>query len=482
MQEFIETTSLVDNKGDSLGLRELFANNATPLRRLMQTSLGMTYSGERDVYNALGWPQSPDYKTYHGIYSRAHVARRVVEAPVSATWKDKPKIEEVDSDAEETAFEQKWMELSNDKKLKMWWKIKRGDIVSGIGQYGAIFLGFDDGIPLHLPVSPSPNRKLLYMTPLSEEHAQIQKLSSDPTNARFSLPELYNLTFSTASTGSSSSSGGAADSSTTRFVHWTRVLHIGEGFLENDIYGTPRLENVLNLFLGLDLIIGGASEGYWRMGFPGMHFNVDPEYGISEPAKQSLQTQTEAFVHGLQKYIRTTGIEIKTLQGTLSDPSKAFDILMSLIAGAKGYPKRILLGNEAGELASSQDMTLWGELIRERRGDVAEDVILDQFIQRLIDAGTLPKPRTTWTYLWPDLHTPSAMDKAEVLAKNTEAFVKYADSMQASALLPPEFYFEELAHMTPEQMETITRLADERAGQITRENEEIAAQGNDEDD
>jgi hypothetical protein len=436
------------------------------LRGLAFRMLGLQYNGERDVYRALGWPLRPTYKQYLGYFRRGNIAKRVVKAPVSATWKDIPQILEKEKSGDESQFENSWNDLVSDKVLKFWTQIKRADLLSGIGHYGVLFLGFNDTAKLSEPVVPSSALRLLYMTPLGQESADIKKIGKDPKDSRFGLPEKYSLNFAS----DNPVSGGIGLSKT---VHWSRVIHVGEGFLENDVYGTPRLEAVINLIIGMDLVVGGSSEGYWRMGFPGLNFSLDKDMEKPDDV-EAFTTKVEAFVHGLQRYIQTQGIDVKSIQGKLEDPTKASDLLITLIAGTTGIPKRELTGSERGDLASTQDKGTWAETIRERRNEVAEDVILDQLIIRLITLGVIADAPKGWEYIWPNLHSLSAKDKAEVTVKRAEAISKYADSLGSSRVVPPKFFLKNEMEYTDEQLAEMKKELDELEDELKKEADQIA--------
>jgi len=96
-----------------------------------------------------------------------------------------------------------------------------------------------------------------------------------------------------------------------------------------------------------------------------------------------------------------------------------------------------------------------------------EPVILDEFISRLISVGALPNARGGWAYAWPDMHTPSEKDKAEVAVKRTEALAKYSDSMAAGDNVPLGVFL---------RSEKFMDFSEEEAMKIERANEERAAE------
>lgn len=100
---------------------------------------------------------------YWDLYDRNPLANRAVEIWPKECWKLYPLVYETDDQDEATAFEDAWDALGNDLTPDAkWFKSERGspimqalmrlDILSGIGQFGIMVLGLDDGAPLSEPV------------------------------------------------------------------------------------------------------------------------------------------------------------------------------------------------------------------------------------------------------------------------------------------------------------------------------------------
>jgi hypothetical protein len=105
---------------------------------------------------------------------------------------------------------------------------------------------------------------------------------------------------------------------------------------------------------------------------------------------------------------------VQDLGSDVVDPSGLFGIIISLIAAARGIPQRILIGSERGELASSQDMRNWSNVVMSRRTKFAEPYIVRPFANRLIKWGALPRPKTgKYSIEWANLFTPTELEEAQ---------------------------------------------------------------------
>ena len=408
---------------------------------------GKSYTDDRDIYKALGFESSLTFKHYWEQYKRGDIAKRVVEAPVTESWRLPPMIIENDSN-ETTEFEDQWDVLNREKKVLNY--LLRADKLSGIGRYSGLLLGLDDGRSLDQPVGTAT--QLLYLRPYKEENAVIKTFVSDITDERFGLPELYEIQTTAVSTDSNSTK--------TRLVHWSRIIHIAEGLLEDDVYGTPRLEAIFNQLKNLELVSCGSAEMFWRGALPGFAFILDKDAVLdSSLTEATMATDLEKYFHNLQRSVNLQGMDIKSLAPQVADPSNHIDIYVSLISGATGIPKRILIGSERGELASSQDETAWNKRLEERRINFISPNIIDPFIQRLQKFGILKE--ASYSIEWKPIAVPSEKEKAEIVKPLSEAIATYFNALDAFDFLPFEIYMREFLDF---DAELIKKVLDETKG------------------
>jgi len=467
------------SKEKVVNLNDLRTQNSSfsLIRGMLAKALGFGFQGQRDLYTALGYTKELKFDNYMSKYSRQDIAKAVVEAPVLESWKDAPLVLEVNATRkqdekgrpEPSDFEQKWRELAADKQLKLLHYLSRADILSGIGRYAILYLGLDGLSATEGPNKPATgNKKLLFVTPFSEANAKIKSYVSDQDNPRFGKPEMYEVTFANAE------ATGAGGGTSTMQVHWTRTIHISEGALESDIFGTPRLEAVFNRLDDLEKVVGGSGEAFWQQGFPGLHFDIRDDADIDDQTLPDLKEATEKYVHRLERVIRTQGVDVKTLTSQIADPSKLVAVYLDLISGTTQIPKRVLIGSERGELASTQDETRWAKKVTTRRTNHINPNILDQAILRLIEFGILPAPGAEgWTYIWPDLYGPSDSDRAETNKKRTDALVAYANAPQADRVVPLSIFLSEYQGLTEEQVAKTEAILDEEGKLLHDEDEEI---------
>ena len=103
---------------------------------------------------------------------------------------------------------------------------------------------------------------------------------------------------------------------------------------------------------------------------------------------------------------------------------------------------RILLGSEAGSLASTQDENNFKENVMNRQIDFCENVIILPLINWFIEHGVLPTPKNDFKLEWPNLipeDTAQNYKNADVVAT---ALQKYMNTENAEAVMPFEQFFE----------------------------------------
>ncbi|MCK9429626.1 MAG: DUF1073 domain-containing protein [Candidatus Omnitrophica bacterium] len=387
-------------------------------RLQLASQLGVdTYSGDRDIYQALGYPKTLIWENYWARYKRHDIAKAIIDRPVKASWKGNIEVIETIK-KEETPFEKAWVELFNRLKLKS--IFIRSDKLTGIGRYSVLFLGLNDTQKtedLAGPVKIKQGLKLLYVKPLSENTAQIQSFDENPASERYGLPLTYNIAIAVGEFKSA-----------TVLVHYSRVIHFVEEVVEDEVYGTPRLEAVYNRLIDLEKLVGGDAEMFWRGARPGYTGEVKDDYQMTPETLADLKTQIDEFENNLRRVLINEGVKYNALTQQISDPANHVDIQIQMVSAVTGIPKRILSGSERGELSSAQDKLEWISYVASRREEQNEPMILRPFIDKCVEIGLLPKPKTAYIIVWDKLFSLSDKEKVEIGRLRAEAIKSYGTS------------------------------------------------------
>lgn len=413
---------------------------------------GITFDGDRDLYEIFGYPRLISTRQYRERYQRGGIAARVVEALPKATWRGSMEVIEDENPNVSTAFEEAWFGL--EKRLKIKAVLQRVDILAGLSSFAVLLIGAPGDLSSELPRGKPDS--LLYLSPFAggggpgikgtlDSDASIQSYVTDTSSIRFGLPEMYQLKRT-----------DIHSASLQRPVHHSRVIHIAEGCLDDEVFGQPALERVWNLFDDLDKVTGGGAEAFWLRANQGFHINLDKDTkDLTSDQLTALRTNLEEYKHGMDRWIRTRGAQIETLGSDVANFSNPADALLTQIAGAKGIPKRILTGSEMGELASSQDRDNWKDQVNGRQTGYAEPYIIRPLVDRLIKYGYLPSPKKgpdEYIVKWPHIQVLTEQEKAEGAAQWAST-----TTVQGPVFTPEEIRekWYQLEPLTPKQVEEL---------------------------
>jgi hypothetical protein len=204
-------------------------------------------------------------------------------------------------------------------------------------------------------------------------------------------------------------------------IDWSRVIHAIDNPLDDNVFGVPRLESVFNVLDDLMKVTGGTAEAFWLEGRGGLQVDVDKEMDLQQEDADDLEDEFTKYYHNLSRFLRTRGVTTTQLGGKVPDPSGTFKVLVSLLSAATGIPQRILLGSEAGALASTQDRANWAERIVERQRTFAEPNLLRPFIERLQLFKILPEGMVTVE--WPSAFKQNPLEEGQAWAQFARAIV-----------------------------------------------------------
>lgn len=461
---------MVERGNSKTGKLQILEGNIVG-RMMLASMLGYQYGGDRNMYQALGYPESdPQFKDYLGRYLRQDIANAVISRPVSATWLGALEVLEAKR-SQDTSFEDGWKNLN--KKFGLKQKFARLDKLTGIGEYGVLVFGLDDVQSTQDLVKPvrTGKRILKYVKPFSSESAKIATYEQDPKNERYGLPTTYDISVSDATGGLS-----------VLRVHYTRVLHILDDALESDIKGEPRLKKIYNRLMDLDKVLGGAGEMFWRGARPGFQGKIDKDFQLSKEQESALLDQIDEYEHHLRRFLLQEGVEWSALQSQVSSPANHFGIIMQAISSAMGIPLRILMGSERGELASTQDTEEWLAYIQTRRDEFAEISIVRPFIDRCIELKILPEPSTgDYSVKWSDLYAISERARVDIGKARANAIREYTYNPLSQEVMPQKAFLELCLGLSSDQIDLVTQMLEDSMNdeetQIEEGTEEVPAAG-----
>ncbi len=449
-------------------LLSLIANTTRVLTSRMSWVRGSEADDRRDYDHECGWPKDISIDQYRRMYERNPIAARVVQVFPKESWQVTPDIYENEDPKVKTPFEIKWEELSKSirpersyfqskKGSPIWEYLKRADQLSGIGRYGVMLIGLDDGSNLSKPASldATTERKLTYIKVFPEYLARVSSLELNKNSSRYGFPLMYELSLA------NNEDDVTDEILTTKVtnVHWTRIVHIADNLESSETYGIPRMQQVFNALMDMRKLYGGSAEMYWQGAFPGFSFESDPALGGDVDIDvDSTQDQVENYFNGLQRYLALRGLIAKSLAPQCVDPTPWIERQIESICIKLGIPKRIFMGSERGELASAQDDAAWNDRIRERQLTHVSPHVIIPFIDRLINLGVLPVPES-YQIAWPDITSQTSQEKSQIAFQRTQALAQYSTS-GAENVMPLMQYLTLVFGITEDEALKVVQLAE----------------------
>lgn len=414
-----------------------YQHSALTARAQIAQRMNTQFGGKRDMAEALGYPNNPGYEDLYSLYDRDGMAARVVDCVSDETWRKAPVLtdggfaSDKPEDLNADPFLRDFDELA--KKLDLFGFFSDVDAVCGYSRYAIMFLGLPGEFS-----QPAKRGPLSYVSVFDESQAAVTEKDSDTASPRYGQPTLYTIQFE----------------GVTKQVHWSRVIHVREGRGRSPIYGTPRLKKLLDRLYDLTKVVGGGSEAFWLAVFRGIAFLARegaklPREGT--PEFDLMQDDIDEYMHGMARYLQLSGVDVQDLGSTAVDGNGQFQVIIACIAGISGIPKRILIGSEMGQLASSQDDKNFADTIAGRQTRFAEIRILRPFLDRCISLKIISAPKEPrYGVTWLSLFELNPLEKSTEAVNVSTAISTMTGGVPDDGMLVADFTQRYLNYVLPE--------------------------------
>ena len=433
------------------------------------------FDPRRSVSDECGFPSEISLENYRDMFQRNAIAARVVEVWPRLSWSVVPEILEDEDPEVSTDFEEAWEGvgrtlrgedswLDSDEGNPVWELLSQADELSGIGSFGVILLGFDDGKELSEPVSTMikddsgqtarakfrPGKgdrvKLLYARALSEPLVQVQSRETDHGNVRFSLPTMYNIRLESFEDGVNHVGTMPANVDFS-MVHWSRIIHVVDTWhtaKEGGVFAASRMQCVWDHLLSLRKVHYGDAEAYWKNVLMKMFFETHPQLGGDVNVDtDALKNMMEEMGNGLQGWGALMGMSAKSVAPSVVEPTAHVDIHIDAICVKLNIPKRRFIGSQPGGMGGKGDAESADDntdsVIAHRQNRYLTPKLIGPFIDRLISVGVLPVPEDGYKVQWPDLKEEDPAKMAQTALVKTQALVAYMQGGGENLISPMRF-------------------------------------------
>lgn len=344
-----------------------------------------------------GFPENLTFEMLYSMWRRGGIAYGAVAKVAGNVWKSPPWIveggKENNSDSE-TSAEKELAAIA--KRTRLWRAWKEADVRRMVGRYSALLLHFADNKQWTDAVD-NRKKELSKVTPVWAGALTPKDIDSDPTSAGYGYPKSWQYQEVSA----------AGQPLRTVDVHPDRIFIVGD-YTAN---GIGFFEPAYNALVSLEKVEGGSGESFLKNASRQLNINFDKEvdmkkiadtYGVSvaELGNRFREVARDINV-GNDVLLTTQGASVNPLVAQVPDPTPTYDVNLQTAAAAMDIPTKILVGQQTGERASTEDREYFNMRCQSKR--VEEETDIEDFFAHLARCGAAPQVREM-TVMWDDLN------------------------------------------------------------------------------
>lgn len=380
------------------------SSQSSTFRKRMAAMISGGYDFADTLHNIFvdyGYPLSLEFSHFWNMYRRFGVARKVIELPTATCWQSEPEIEGNER------FMREFEELV--KRVDFFTRMKGLDTRQRVGRYAGMFMRVKDGKSPDQPLEGTlgGSSQLVEMMPLYESQLEVVESDTNPQSETYGDPVI--LQYSQSVAGSRNE-----ESKQTLNIHASRIVFAAEGADDGWIYGIPALEPIFNSLMDLRKVIGGGAEGFYKNASQSIVFNLTDPSKMTSATADKLEKFNEQYDDFTKNRMRrsfwTPGMETQTLDSSLVNPKEFAMAALNDVAAGCDIPATILIGQQTGRLASTEDGRQFLSVQMSRRKNVCTPMLMS-VLQWMMRWGILPK--SDIEIEWDDLLARSDQEKLE---------------------------------------------------------------------
>lgn len=275
-----------------------------------------------------------------------------------------------------------------------------------------------------------------YVVPYEQPNAWPTQYVVDYNRPSFALVNYYNLQSGGQVFGASSSINiifGAALPVTWNVVHSSRCVHFIDNNIGNNIIGLPILYPCFNDLISLMRVSLGSATVFDLNARGGLAFSINTNkeqdsQSLTQEMVDAFKIQIDNYVANYNRVLTFENMDSKVLEFKVNAPDKHNESYIQNISAATGIPGRILVGNEAGRLASEQDKKNFDSRVKTRQEGFCTKQ-LKQFFDPLIAHKVVPAPTSgDYKVYFPTLDIPDDNAQAQNFNQVTVGLANLANA------------------------------------------------------
>ncbi|MNQ14508.1 hypothetical protein D3C85_274620 [compost metagenome] len=369
------------------------------------------------AWDAYGYPENPCFQDFYRLWARGGIAHGTVMRLNEKCFEDDPEVIEGDPESRATAptrWEKDFNALA--KRLKLWEKFRETDMRRLVGQYACLILQVADNKAWNQPLERVSAVQLINVLPSWQGQMIPASWDTDELSPTFGAVTMWNYLESQVGQNEQGEPGRSVE------IHPSRVLVLGD---VRD--GVPFLRAALNDFITIEKVIGSAGESFLKNASRQLSINFDKDTKLDDIARahgikmSEIQTLFDDVTRGMNmgqdQSIITQGAAVTPLVANVPDPRPAFDIALQSASASVRIPAKIIVGNQTGERASTEDLRDFNKRCQGRRLNVLSADV-ESLIAKFVAHGILRPVETS--VVWSDLTEMSLEEKLANALKMVE--------------------------------------------------------------
>lgn len=396
---------------------ELALNHAVNDLRIARSRMGLLSPGmgldqkRFNSYCEFGFKDDLEFRDFYNLFRRGGIAHGAVNKIVQTCWSKAPQIIEGDDQdrAEDvTPWENRLKPIF--KRGRFWRAFAEADRRRLVGRYSALLLRVRDSGRLSDPIRRK-GAELVDVIPVWSSSLKAAGYNENTNHEDYGKVTKWHYTES----GVGNSAGRQLE------VHPDRIFVLGD--YTQDAIGF--LEPAYNNFVSLEKVEGGSGESFLKNAARQLSINFDKDadlagmaaaYGVKPDELQEIFDKTTREMNmGNDASIITQGGSVTPLVASIPDPTPTYNVNLQSAAAALDIPTRVLVGNQSGERASTEDRAYFNARCQARR-EMELSFEIQDLIAHLIRIGVI-EAIPEFTVIWDNFNDSTLADKLDAAQK-----------------------------------------------------------------
>jgi len=358
-----------------------------------------------------GWPTSVTFKILHRAYTRNGLAAAAADRLSLRTWQTLPEFWESEKPTESDTESELRQRLED---IRGWQALIETDLRAFVGGYSGAILRLADSKSFNQPVERVPGGidGLVEIVPAWAGQITVSKWDENTASETYGRPLMFQFNESAVPTANSQN----GNQQNRQFeIHPDRLLLWSA---DATVFARSNLEAGYNSLIDVEKIVGAGGEGFWKNAKSAPVLtaadNFDPQamakaLGVApDMIKEAMSERVEDWQKGFDKLLMLQGIKAETLGVTLPQPNEFFMMAANMFAASVSMPVRVLIGNQTGERASTEDQIDFNRTCMARRERLIIPMLRD-LLNRLEKWGIIKEK--DWVIHWESLLDSSPSEK-----------------------------------------------------------------------